>query len=93
MLRLFSLLALSSMFAFGAGSVLTTHAQDNDETTGNAAIGEIGGGICKPRPLRDYAEKMVGGDVTTADLWPGIVALGAAAEDESRAFYNCGGVL
>ena len=89
MLRWVWLLALSSVFVFGSGTVLTAHAQDDDETAGNAAIGEIGGGgICKPRPLRDYAEKMVGGDVTTADLWPGIVALGAAAEDESRAFYN-----
>ncbi|MEE2930222.1 MAG: hypothetical protein VX599_05880, partial [Pseudomonadota bacterium] len=44
---------------------------------GNAQVGEIGGGVCQARPLRDYAEKMVGGDITTAALWPGIVALGA----------------
>ena len=60
---------------------------------GNEQIGEIGGGVCEPRPLRDYAEKMVGGDVTTAALWPGIVALGAEADDKSSALYNCGGVL
>ena len=60
---------------------------------GNEQIGEIGGGVCEPRPLRDYAEKMIGGDVTTAALWPGIVALGAEAENKSSALYNCGGVL
>ncbi len=63
-------------------------------SNGSEVIGEIGGGgVCKPRPLRDYAEKMIGADPTTADLWPGIVALGAESSDGSKAFYNCGGVL
>ena len=93
MLRWFSLSAFSIWVALSFASPLAAQAQDDSATDGNAVIGEIGGGQCKPRPLRDYAEKMVGGDVTTADLWPGIVTLGAAASDESRAFYNCGGVL
>ncbi|MEZ6030748.1 MAG: serine protease [Hyphomonadaceae bacterium] len=55
---------------------------------------QIGGSdLCKPRPLRDYAEKAVGGDLTTADLWPGLVAIGAEAPDKSSAEYFCGGVL
>ncbi len=57
-------------------------------------VGSIGGSeLCQARPLRDYAEKMVGGAVTTAELWPGIIALGAESESQSHAFYNCGGVL
>jgi hypothetical protein len=70
------------------------YAQDNTPAPeGNAQIGEIGGGVCQARPLRDYAEKMVGGDITTAALWPGIVALGAESQSKSSARYSCGGVL
>ena len=65
-----------------------------DAETDSDIVGEIGGSaLCKPRPLRDYAEKMVGGAITTAELWPGIIALGAESESQSHAFYNCGGVL
>ncbi len=69
-------------------------ADAQTQTDGSAIVGEIGGsGQCKPRPLRDYAEKMIGGDVTTADLWPGIVTVGAQTPDETQAAYFCGGVL
>lgn len=61
---------------------------------GNPTVDTISGsGKCTPRPLRDYAEKAVGGDLTTADLWPGLVAIGAEAPDKSGAEYFCGGVL
>ena len=96
MFRCFSRAAVASTILIGlSGHFLSQDglAQDEPGATANAALLEIGGGLCKPRPLRDYAEKMVGGDVTTAELWPGIVALGAEAPDETRAFYNCGGVL
>lgn len=52
-----------------------------------------GSGKCTPRPLRDYAEKTVGGDITKADRWPGFVAIGVEAPDKSSAEYFCGGVL
>ncbi|MEP1143472.1 MAG: serine protease [Henriciella sp.] len=58
------------------------------------SIETIGGSeTCQPRPLREYAEKMIGGDVTTAALWPGIIALGGEKPSGDQAFYNCGGVL
>ena len=79
---------------------LIANAQDNDTeatsqpSNGAEIIGEIGGGgVCEPRPLRDYAEKMIGADATSVNHWPGIVALGAETSDGSQAFYNCGGVL
>lgn len=54
----------------------------------------IGGSeACQARPLREYAEKMIGGDVTTAELWPGMIALGGEKPNGEQAFYNCGGVL
>ena len=66
-----------------------------DEAHGSGILGTLGTGTtkCPQRPLRDYAEKMVGADVTTADYWPGIVALGAESPDGSRAEYFCGGIL
>ncbi|MEO0449178.1 MAG: trypsin-like serine protease [Pseudomonadota bacterium] len=71
-----------------------SEASDNNTETDSDIVGEIGGSeLCQARPLRDYAEKMVGGAVTTAELWPGIIALGAESESQSHAFYNCGGVL
>lgn len=52
-----------------------------------------GSASCNPRPLEEYAHKTVGGAPTTADLWPGFVAIGAEAPDRSSAEYFCGGVL
>jgi secreted trypsin-like serine protease len=55
---------------------------------------EIGGSQkCEARPLREYATKIMRGDVTNAEYWPGIVALGAEKPDGSFAYFNCGGVL
>lgn len=73
----------------------TENQIENDTVTEGAEIvGRIGnGGRCEARPLREYAEKMIGADVTTTEYWPGIVALGAQAPNESEAFYFCGGVL
>lgn len=77
-----------------AGFLHPVSADAQPQTSGSEIVGEIGGsGQCKPRPLRDYAEKMIGGDVTTADLWPGIVTVGAQAPDQTEAAYFCGGVL
>lgn len=81
------------MLAGGFSASAQDQARAETATEQNRIVGEIGGGQCTPRPLRDYAEKMIGGDVTTAELWPGIVALGAETPDQQRAFYNCGGVL
>lgn len=75
-------------------SPLVEDAVRSEDTAGSAIVGEIGGrGECTPRPLRDYAEKMIGGDVTMAELWPGIVALGAESPTGDQAFYFCGGIL
>jgi secreted trypsin-like serine protease len=62
---------------------------------GNSGAGLVipGSGVCNPRPLQEYAQKTVGGAPTTADLWPGFVAIGAEAPDKSSAEYFCGGVL
>ena len=61
----------------------------------NRVIGKVAGesGKCEARPLRAYAERVVGGDLTKAQLWPGIVAIGAESPDRSEAQYFCGGVL
>src|SRR5262249_15063094 len=53
----------------------------------------VGGKSCTARPLRDYAEKTVGGNVTTAELWPGFVAIGAEAVGGGEAEDFCGGIL
>lgn len=97
MKRLIAATSIIGGLSFAVLAAGLAHAQDTPTEgpeTGSEIIGEIGGSTqCKPRPLRDYAEKMVGGDVTTAELWPGIVALGAQTKTGSHAYYNCGGVL
>lgn len=78
------------------GKISAVSEQDlsQQSTVDKGFVDQISGsGICTPRPLRDYAEKTVGGDVTTAALWPGFVAIGAEAPDKSSAEYFCGGVL
>lgn len=78
----------------GIGKVRSTARRSEDPPRdSNAIVGTIGGSTCKARPLRDYADKMVGGDVTAIEFWPGLVAIGAELSDKSQAEYFCGGVL
>lgn len=66
----------------------------NPTPTPSADLGTVGGSqACPARPLRDYAEKMIGGDVTTAKYWPGFVSIGVTKPDSTLANYFCGGVL
>jgi secreted trypsin-like serine protease len=48
---------------------------------------------CRPRPLPEYATRMVGAEPTSIEDWPGFAAIGAVSLDGTDSVFFCGGVL
>lgn len=95
-----ALVSMLSMAACGQDQSATgplvagrTDAVSPIAPNGNATIGVYQGRTCPNRPLRDYADKVVGGDATSIKMWPGFVLIGAETLDRGKAAYDCGGVL
>ena len=74
-------------------ATVETAVADNPAPAGHGVSGTIGANSCPTRALREYADKVVGGDDTSIALWPGFVLIGAETPDGSKATYECGGML
>ncbi len=77
----------------GPGSSGKTSIAASPVADGNPTVGFYVGKKCPDRPLRDYADKVIGGDTAPIEQWPGFVLIGAETQDRTKASYTCGGVL
>ncbi|MEZ6030751.1 MAG: serine protease [Hyphomonadaceae bacterium] len=65
----------------GEGMSIRAASADGDESA------------CPPRALPDYSSRMVGGEQTSIDYWPGFAAIAAVSPDGRKSQFFCGGVL